>query len=200
MGVSVPVVTLIRGVEQAFYRFASNDGGVAYSAAERAYLALFEAVNWVHAIDDRLQQDWLGTLRQRERWYDAFDAGRTARGARFAHPRSPPVGRRDRGQPDRVIHGVAGGIGARSSQPAEQSLTLTGTSPSTVADGGAGLASCRRAGAIRRGRPPIENGSRDASSGRHSTTSQCCSQASPRPLRTLMRSCRACGPPTFPDA
>lgn len=87
MSAPVPVVTLVAGFDQALYRFATHDGGVNPSSAERAYLALFEVLNWLHAIDDRLQHDWPGERQEREHWYRAFEAGRTLPGVRYARNR-----------------------------------------------------------------------------------------------------------------
>jgi hypothetical protein len=53
----------------------------------RAFMPLFEALNWAAAIDFRLQRDWPGQPSEKGRWSDAFDAGKTLRGLRFARNR-----------------------------------------------------------------------------------------------------------------
>jgi hypothetical protein len=83
----VPVVTLIAGFGAAHYRFAAVDGDGKPSSAERAYLALFEALHWVHTLDDRLRRDWPGERDEHDRWHSAFASGPTIVGLRYARNR-----------------------------------------------------------------------------------------------------------------
>lgn len=90
----VPVSVLVDGFMRAHSRFSDQDSERYFHTAAHArrvrmnaFMALFEALNWATAIDERFRDTWPGERGPDERWADAFDAGKTLRALRFARNR-----------------------------------------------------------------------------------------------------------------
>jgi hypothetical protein len=81
------VTLLVAGYGEALHRFAGAEAGRGPVAVDRAYMGLFEALNWAVALDDRLEREWPGERGKGEQWSDAFAEGRTLRGVRHARNR-----------------------------------------------------------------------------------------------------------------
>ena len=83
----LPVALLVAGYGGALHRFAAAQESRGPVAVDRAYMGLFEALNWAVALDDRLEREWPGERGKGEQWSDAFAEGRTLRGVRHARNR-----------------------------------------------------------------------------------------------------------------